>query len=40
MLSKAAKKDPAKKALAQQVLASLFAGSAEKGNSKGTKEWS
>ena len=39
-LSKGAKKDAAKQALAQQVLALLFAGSAEKGNSKGTTEWS
>ena len=38
-LSKGAKKDAAKQALAQQVLALLFAGSAEEGNSKGMKEW-
>ena len=38
-LSKGAKKDAAKQALAQQVLALLFAGSVEKGNSKGMKQW-
>ena len=38
-LSKGAKNDAAKQALAQQVLALLFAGTAEEGNSKGMKEW-
>ena len=37
MLSKAAKKDPAKKALAQQLLKELFSGSAGKPPAK--PEW-